>query len=115
MNISSIIIKTLPQNLKKVEENIKQLNYCEFHFSDEKGYIIVTIEGLSVEEELKKIKLLERLPLVISASMQMSYSEDELNKNIEILNNQEIVPKNLNDKNIKPQDMKYSGSLKNKF
>jgi len=114
MNISSIIVQTLPKNLEDVIDNLKKSGICEYHMHDEVGRIIVTIEGKNVDEELKKLKVIEAIPNIISADMHMSYSEDELNYNLEVLENSDVVPKVLNDKNIKAQDIVYRGDLKRK-
>jgi len=114
MNISSIIIQTLPKNLEDVISNLKKSGICEYHMHDEIGRIIVTIEGKNVDEELKKLKVIEAIPNIISSNMHMSYSEDELNSNLEVLENSDVVPKVLSDKNIKAQDIVYHGDLKRK-
>jgi len=114
MNISSIIVQTLPKNLENVIDNLKKSDICEYHMHDQMGRIIVTIEGKNVDEELKKLKVIEAIPNIISADMHMSYSEDELNSNLEVLANSDVVPKVLNDKNIKAQDIVYRGDLKRK-
>jgi len=51
---------------------------------------------------------------VIAADMQMAYSEDELDANMEILNNADVVPKMLNDDNIAAGDIVYNGDLRKK-
>jgi nitrate reductase NapD len=81
---------------------------------DEKGRIIITIEGEGVQEELKKLKVIEAIPHVISADMQMAYSEDELSSHIEVLENADAVPKVLNDPNVSAANMVYNGDLKKK-
>jgi len=90
MNISSIIVKTLPKNYDAVWINLQESNLCEIHFGDKnKGIIIVTIEGESVEEEIDKLTQIENMPYIISAQMHMSYCEEELDKlkeNIDINN-----------------------------
>ena len=113
MNISSIIVQTKPQFLIQVIEDLKNSKVCDYHLSDELGRIVVTIEGEAVDEELSKLKIIENIPHVISADMQMAYSEDELNEHLETLNNSNIVPKVLDDK-TKVEDIVYSGDLKKK-
>ena len=81
---------------------------------DELGRIIITIEGAGVSEELKKLKVIEAIPHVMSADMQMAYSEEELSSHLEVLANSDAVPKMLNDKNILPEDIVYNGDLKKK-
>ena len=114
MNISSIVVQTLPKYLDSVIENLKKSGVCDYHMHDEKGRIIITIEGKNVEEELKKLKVIEAIPYVSSAYMQMSYSEEELANHMEVLENADLVPKVLNDKDIKVEDMIYRGDLKRK-
>lgn len=114
MNISSIVVQTLPKYLDEVVESLKNCDVCDYHLHDEKGRIIITIEGSGVEEELKKLKVVENIPHVASADMQMAYSEDELSDHMEVLDNAEIVPKVLNDKDVDPRDIVYNGDLKKK-
>ncbi len=114
MNISSIVVQTLPKNIEQVVEDLKNCEACDYHLHDEKGRVIITIEGKNVEEELKKLRAIENIPNVISADMQMAYSEDELNSNINVLQNSDAVPKILNEKDIDPKDMVYNGDLKRK-
>lgn len=114
MNISSIVVQTLPKYIDEVVESLKKCGVCDYHMHDEKGRIIITIEGDGVQEELKKLKVIEVIPHVISADMQMAYSEEELSTHIEVLENADAVPRVLNDKNIKPENIVYNGDLKKK-
>ena len=114
MNISSIVVQTLPKNLESVIKELKKSPACDYHFHDEKGRIIITLEGDGVKEELQKLKIIENIKYVISADMQMAYSEDELNKHMQLLDTAELVPKVLNDKNIDAKDIVYNGDLKKK-
>ena len=114
MNISSIVVQTLPKYLDQVIEELKNCKACDYHMHDEKGRVIITIEGASVKEELEKLKVIEAIPHVISADMQMAYSEDELNENIKVLNNADAVPAMLKDDNVDPNKIVYNGDLKKK-
>ena len=114
MNISSIVVQTLPKYLNEVVESLKNCDVCVYHMHDELGRIIITIEGAGVSEELKKLKVIEAIPHVISADMQMAYSEEELSSHLEVLANSDAVPKMLNDKDILPEDIVYNGDLKKK-
>jgi len=78
MNISSIVVQTRPENIEAVVEELKSSGICDYHFHDQKGRIIVTIEGKGVKEEIAKLKTIEAMPNIVCANMQMSYSEDEL-------------------------------------
>jgi len=114
MNISSIVVQTLPKYVEEVVESLKNCGACDYHLHDEKGRIIITIEGEGVSEELEKLRIIEALPHVIAADMQMAYSEDELDAHMEVLNNADVVPKMLNDDAIQAEDIIYNGDLKKK-
>ena len=114
MNISSIVVQTTPKFLDGVVEELKKCEVCDYHLHDEKGRIIITIEGSGVEEELKKLRVIEAIPHVIAADMQMAYSEDELDAHMEVIDGAEIVPKMLNDDDLKVEDIIYRGDLKKK-
>ena len=114
MNISSIVVQTLPKYLDKVVQSLKDCPECDYHMHDEKGRIIITIEGEGVSEELKKLSVIEALPHVAAADMQMAYSEDELDAHMEVINNSDVVPKMLNDDSIEAKDIVYNGDLKKK-
>ncbi|HIE35175.1 MAG TPA: nitrate reductase [Campylobacterales bacterium] len=114
MNISSCVIRCHPEDLKDVKKRVDESGVCEIHLVDEKGYIIVTIEGEEIEEEIKKLKTLQFLDGVLSAEMIYSYSEEELEKareNFEII--KEEVPEIL-EKDIDAKDIVYHGDLKKK-
>lgn len=114
MNISSIVVQTIPKFLDEVVEALKNTPECDYHLHDEKGRIIITIEGAGVEEELKKLRVIEAIPHVIAADMQMAYSEEELDKHMQVIENGDAVPKMLNDKDLDPRDIVYNGDLKKK-
>ncbi len=113
MNISSIVVQTLPKFLDEVVKSLKECEACDYHMHDEKGRIIVTIEGKGVKEELQKLSVIEAIPHVIAADMQMAYSEDELAEHMEVLDNADAVPKMLND-DIDLDKVVYRGDLKKK-
>jgi len=114
MNISSIVVQTLPKYLDGVVKDLKECDACDYHLHDEKGRVIITIEGENVSEELKKLRVIEAIPHVISADMQMAYSEDELDMHMERLENSDAVPRMLHDNDLKPEEIIYNGDLKKK-
>ncbi len=114
MNISSIVVQTLPKYLDEVVKSLKECEVCDYHMHDEKGRVIVTIEGKDVSDELKKLRVIESIPHIAAADMQMAYSEDELDANMEQLENSDVVPSMLNDDTIDPSDIVYNGDLKKK-
>ena len=113
MNISSIVVQTLPKNLEEVVKALKASGVCDYFMHDELGRIIVTIEGDGVQEELKKLKVIEAIPNVISADMQLAYGQEELDSHLEVLENSDAVPRVLNE-DVKPEDIVYNGDLKQK-
>ncbi len=116
MNISSIVVQTLPKYLDSVIKELKECEVCDYHFHDESGKIIITIEGEDVSEELSKLRVVEAIPHVIAADMQMSYSEDELDRHMRVLENADAVPKVLDQDTTKidPSAVVYNGDLKKK-
>ncbi len=114
MNVSSIIVKTLPKNYDAVWMNLQDSELCEVHFGDkEKGIIIVTIEGKNVEEEISKLTKIEEMPFIISADMHMSYCEEELEEMKKDIDFDNTV-KELNTEK-KAEEINYFGSLKGKY
>lgn len=116
MNISSIVVQTNPKYTEAVVEILKNSDYCDYHFHDEKGRIIVTIEGEGVEEEIKKLVKIQEMEHVVSADMSFAFSEDELNAErdkLELSGNN--LPEWLNDENATRRDIKYNGDLKDRF
>ena len=114
MNISSIVVQCLPEYVEEVVESLKNTPECDYHMHDEKGRVIITIEGNGVSEELEKLKVIEVIPHVIAADMQMAYSEDELDEHMEVLNNRDAVPKILNQDGVDVDKVVYHGDLKKK-
>lgn len=116
MNISSIVVQTSPQYVEEVAQLLKNADYCDYHFHDEKGRIIVTIEGAGVEEEIAKLVKIQEMKHVIAADMSFAYSEDELNEERDKLEREgTAMPQWLNDENATKRDITYNGDLKDKF
>ena len=114
MNVSSIVVQTLPKFLDEVVQALKDCEVCDYHMHDEIGRVIITIEGVDVSDELNKLRVIEAIPHVIAADMQMAYSEDELSEHMEKLENADVVPAFLNDDDVKVEDIVYHGDLKKK-
>ncbi len=113
MNISSIVVQTRPEYIEQVVEALKKCEVCEYHLHDDKGRVIITIEGNGVKEELEKLRVIESIPHVVSADMQMAYSEDELAEHMEVIENSDLVPKMLNE-DTAVENIVYKGDLKGK-
>ena len=74
MNISSIVVRTMPENMNTVMHDINSIDLCEVHFHDEKGKIVVTIEGNSVYDQVERMMRIQNMPLVLNANLMFSYS-----------------------------------------
>lgn len=115
MNVSSIVVLTAPQYTDGVVEDLKNCGLCDYHLHDELGRIIITIEGKDVKEEMDKLRIIETMPHVIAANMQMSYTEDELESQRESLQMSAAIPEVLAREDIKLEDIVYNGDLKKKM
>ena len=115
MNISSCVVRCNPEDLEGVKKRVEESGVCDIHIVDEKGYIIVTIEGEGIEEEINKLKTLQFLDGVLSAEMVYSYSEDELDALREDLEIQEPVPDILEREDVRAEEIVYHGDLKKKY
>ena len=114
MNISSIVVQVLPKNYESVKKALKQSGVCDYHFGDqEKGKMIVTIEGEGVEEEIKKLVVIQQTPNVLTADMMQTYQE-ELESAIKELDEADVVPDMLNMDSVDVRDIIYNGDLKRK-
>ena len=78
MNVSSIVVRTVPEHMDNVINNINSIDFCEVHFSDKEGKIVVTIEGENIDEQMQRMKKIQGIPNVFSANLSYSYCEDEL-------------------------------------
>jgi len=79
MNISSLVVKVLPMNMDPALEALNRSGLCDVHFHDQqKGTVVVTIEGKDTGEEMDKMKAIEKLPHVLGAALVYAYSEAEL-------------------------------------
>ena len=116
MNISSIVIQAKSLHVKEIIKVCEESDFCDYHFCDEeKGKIIVTIEGENIDEEMSKLKKIQAIPHVICADMMMAYSEDELDAEREKLEASSSVPTILNDETISLEEIVYRGDLKKKI
>ncbi len=116
MNISSIVVQCKSEHFDAVKKWCEESTICDYHFGDkEKGKIIITIEGESVEEEIEKLRQIQLAPHVIAADMMMTYQEDMLDEEFKKLQEKDPVPAWLNDENVKAEDIVYQGDLKKKI
>jgi nitrate reductase NapD len=112
MNISGIVIKTLPKHTQGVIKKLKKIPNADYHFHDELGRIIATIEAEDVSAEIAILSKIEKIEHVISAEMSYAYAEEELNKERDaLLSSKNAVPAVLQDEDAKAEDIQYSGSV----
>jgi nitrate reductase NapD len=78
MNISSVVVKTSPAHMKEVINIINSHDLCEVHFKEPDGRIIVTVEGISMREQVARLSLIQKIPNVLSANLMFSYYDEEL-------------------------------------
>ena len=76
MNVSSIVVKTTPENMNTVMAEINSLDFCEVHFHDKQGRIIVTIEGESIHDQIEIMKRVQNMPFVLQADLMYAYCGD---------------------------------------
>jgi len=77
MNISSIVVKTLPEHLEAVKASLIDSGLCDIHFSDELGRIVITVEGDDNADETMKLKEIQKLPHVASADFSYTYTDGD--------------------------------------
>jgi len=113
MNISSAVVITEPEHTQEVIKSLEESGLCEVYFHDDKGRIIIIIEGEDVNEETFKLKQIQLLPNVLAANMVYSYSEEEWQSAAEYLQKlSNDVPEILNDDNVKAEHIVYKGHIK---
>lgn len=78
MNVSGVVVRTKPELVEEVVRGLEESGMCDVHFHDEKGRIVVTIEAETTEEEIFKLKAIQKLEHVLSAELVYAYSEEEL-------------------------------------
>ncbi len=114
MNVSSIVIRTLPKHSEQLVELLKKSEVCEYYLHDETK-IIVAIEGEDISEEMVKLKKIQQMDHVIAADMMYSYSEDELEKEKDKIEKSGDVNQWLNDSSENAGLIRYAGDLKKKM
>ncbi len=112
MNVSSIVIKVDQDKAEKVIEQVTGL--CEVHYF-EGVKLIATIEQETIDDEIKIVRLIEKVDGVNSVEMSFSYSESELEKIRNDVEIKEDVPEWLNDDSVSAKQIRYQGDLKKKF
>jgi len=116
MNVSGIIVQTEKDRVDEVISALRRGSLCDVFFHDSQGRIIVTIEGEGIEEEIRKLRQLKKIPHVISADLAYAYSEEELDQARERFEKRGgDVPDILNDDTVRAEEIVYHGDLKRKM
>lgn len=108
MNISSVIIKALEENLEATKENLAQIKGVEVALC-ENATIIATIEAEDTNEEIAIFREIERCEGVIAASMHYTYFGETLKNDIKNIRSDFLEM--LNDDNLPLESMPYGGSV----
>ncbi|GHV59739.1 hypothetical protein FACS1894103_3740 [Campylobacterota bacterium] len=112
MNVSSVVIKTLPEHLKSVIIDIQKIDGVDVHFCDERGMVIATIEAECVSDEIRILGMIEKTDHIISANMNYAYAEDELEAEKALITAQMgKVPEVLREQKVRAEDMQYGGNV----
>ncbi len=114
VNISGILVQTKADEVEKVVVRLQESGLCEVYTHDELGRIVIVIEGSGIEEEISKLKQIEKIAGVITADMHYSYSEDELNLAKAEFEKEGSVPEVLNEENLRAEEIIYGGDLRKK-
>jgi nitrate reductase NapD len=78
MNVSSVIVRAAKEKIESVINNINAVDFCEVHFFDSGGKIVATIEGESINDQMERMKKIQKMPDVLSVNLSYSYCEDEI-------------------------------------
>ncbi|RLJ70820.1 periplasmic nitrate reductase chaperone NapD [Hydrogenivirga caldilitoris] len=111
MNISGVVVRTLPERIEEVINSLEESGLCDVHFHDDKGRIIVTIEAETTEEEVFKLKALQGLEHVLSADLVYAYSEEELEKAKEELHMERGELPKIVEEDVPAERIKYYGHI----
>ena len=91
MNVSSIVVTASKEHIENVMDTINAMEFCEVHFFDGKGKMVVTIEGETIDDQMERMKKIQNTPSVISANLAYSYCEDEIIASFDQIGNEDIT------------------------
>ncbi|MDA3966710.1 MULTISPECIES: chaperone NapD [Helicobacter] len=111
-SVSSVVVMCMASDVDRLCEELNNIESVEWHYKDDNGKIVITMESSSIDEEIKILKQVESLKGVISAQMMYSYSEQELQKMRENIDIGEI-PEILQNDKLKAEDIVYYGDVSN--
>ncbi len=106
MNISGVVVQTRPEHVKTVRSQLEELENCILFYQDDKGRIIVTIEGETLDEEMNLLKRIQAMSHVVSAEMSYSFSEEDMDA-LELEMDPVEKYRILYDENVKAEEITY--------
>jgi nitrate reductase NapD len=77
MNISSVLVRVLPDQHDAVRQSLASLAGVEVHAEDNIGRLIVTLEDSDVATAADRYVALQDVPGVLSAILIYQYSDDD--------------------------------------
>lgn len=82
MNISGLVIMTVPKKTKQVVEKLKDIEGLEIHRVLEDGKIVAVLERESTGEEVNTVRNMYDIDGVITATMAYHHFEEEVDEMI---------------------------------
>lgn len=77
MNISSVVLRSLPRHQPQLLTELVQLPGVEVHAQDDNGRLVLTIEDGSTQSASETYVRLHDLSGVLSVSLVYQYSDDD--------------------------------------
>ena len=77
MNISGVLVRSLPENINAVTARLEALTGVEVHGANPDGRLVVTVEESGDRSMADTVVRMQDLPGVISASMIYHQYEEE--------------------------------------
>ena len=77
MNISSIIVHTLPQNIAVLQGELANISGVDVHAANKDGKIVITIEDTPDNSPADTLMNVQKMQGVLSASLIYNYCDDE--------------------------------------
>ena len=75
MNISGVMVSTMPKNIEQVSQDLVTLAGVEVHGSNELGRLVVTVEAEHEGKMADTVVAIQNLPRVLSAAMIYNHNE----------------------------------------
>ncbi|CAK8715904.1 MAG: periplasmic nitrate reductase chaperone NapD [Candidatus Electronema aureum] len=76
MNISGVVVHTLPENAAALQEQIAALAGVEVHATQDDGRMVITIEDTPEIGPAETLMQVQNLPGVLSAAMIYNYCDE---------------------------------------